>query len=602
MGGRATILCVDDEPGVLHALERLLGDEYEVLTAASGPEGLAVLERRQPVHVVLSDHRMPGMSGADFLREVRRRFPLTVSILLSGFLDEDAPFAEIDERGTFGVLTKPWDDAKLRAAVSEAVKRYFVLGRAGVAAQGAAAESGVAAEEQAGAPPVGGDGVEEPFAAGAGRPRILFVDDEENVLSALRRMCLEEDFEVSLASSGEAGLEMLKAHPEVAVIVTDQRMPGMTGSEFLAGARKIAPHAVRMVLTGYADVAAAVEAINEGGAHRYIAKPWNDDELLQTLRDAVARHRVEAENRRLAAVVERKNEELRRWNEELNRRVLEQTRTIREQNERLLELNARLTRAFDAALSAFSALIELRDRRVRDHSQKVAAAAWAAAGACGLAENDAATIRAAGLLHDIGKIGVPDVLLLTPFDEMSEEEKKEYAAHPVRGQTAVDAVEELREAGILIRHHHERFDGNGYPDGLKGTAIPLGARIIALADFLDRTTAAYSGDNAVDLALEEARKAARTRFDPDLFPRAAEAMAKVLAERLPRQGTVEKVLLPGELREGMVLSRDVRSGTGVLILRAGTRLCAAGIAALRRRRALDPSPEGIFVLVENEKT
>lgn len=404
----------------------------------------------------------------------------------------------------------------------------------------------------------------------AERVKVLFVDDEENVLSALRRMCLDEDFDVSLAASGDAGLEVLRNDPSVGVIVTDHRMPGMSGSEFLARAREIAPSAVRIVLTGYADLAAAVDAINRGGAHRYIAKPWNDDDLVQTLRDAVARYRLESENRRLAGVVARQNEELKVWNAELERRVLAQTETIRGQNEELTALNARLRGAFEATLCTFSALIELRDRRVRDHSQGVACASEASARALGLREPEIAQIRAAALLHDIGKIGVPDVLLLKSYDEMSAQERREYEAHPVRGQTALESVDELSEAGGLVRHHHERFDGGGYPDGLAGTRIPLGARIIALADFLDRSAAALCGDNAVEFALEAARKAAGTRFDPALFPCAARAMGEVLASRLPGRGAVEKALRPADLREGMVLSRDVRSGTGVLVLRAGT--------------------------------
>gem|GEM_PF-41141 len=600
MRERVRILCVDDEPGVRRAVERLLLDEnWEILSASSGPEGLEVLERAGVVHAVLADYRMPGMNGAEFLREVRRRRPEAVRILFSGYADAAALAAAINEGRVFRFVPKPWDDEELRAALAEAVAHHFVLRRClaaeGAAVPAAAAEGGrnPGAGEAPSAPAAG---TLEPEGGGTEPVRVLFVDDEEHVLAALRRMCFDEAFEVLTASSGEAGLDVLRRTPGVGVIVTDQRMPGMTGAEFLREARRIAPHAVRIVLTGYADLEAAVAAVNEGGASRYVAKPWNDEELLATLRDAAARFALESENRRLAALVARQNEELKEWNAALEGRVREQTATIRAQNEELAAAHARLRASFDATLATFVGLMELRDRRTADHGRMVAAAAEAGARAAGLSDREAAAVRIAGLLHDIGKIGVPDVILVKPPDRMSGEEWETYAAHPVRGQTAVDGVEELREAGGAIRYHHERFDGRGFPDGLKGGAIPLGARLVALADFLDHAVAAAAGDDAADRAVDAALREAGTRFDPGLFPDAARAMAAVLRARLPKVGAVERELSAEDLREGMVLSRDVRSGTGVLLLRAGTRLSASGVAALRRRHALDPWAGGVFVL------
>lgn len=125
---------------------------------------------------------------------------------------------------------------------------------------------------------------------------ILLVDDEENILRSIQRLLMDEEFEVETATSGEDGLVKLKTLENVGLIVSDQRMPGMNGAEFLGRSRELAPHAQRILLTGYSDINATIEAINKGGAGQYISKPWNDDELIRAIRDAVELYRQGVEN------------------------------------------------------------------------------------------------------------------------------------------------------------------------------------------------------------------------------------------------------------------------------------------------------------------
>jgi len=146
---------------------------------------------------------------------------------------------------------------------------------------------------------------------------VLFVDDEENILRSLVRLTMDENYTVVTADSGQQGLQLLGSIKEIALIVSDQRMPGMNGAEFLEKSRELAPDSIRMLLTGYSEISAAIDSINKGGASRYLSKPWNDDELLQTLRSAVETWRLGRENRRLQAVVQAQNEELKQWNENL---------------------------------------------------------------------------------------------------------------------------------------------------------------------------------------------------------------------------------------------------------------------------------------------
>ncbi len=435
-----------------------------------------------------------------------------------------------------------------------------------------------------------------PGADDAEVPRLLFVDDEENILRALCRLLEDEEYEIATAGSGAAGLEALVGHPDTAVIVSDQRMPGMTGVEFLERSKEVAPGAVRILLTGYADINASIDAINRGGAFRYLTKPLKEGELVQTIRDAVERHGLVRKNRKLTRIINRKNEELKQWNALLEKRVHAQTARIHDQNEILSGMNERLRKSFDDLIVVFSGLIELHDEGENIHSKVVADLAGRMAAAMALSPGEVKEVTVASLLHDIGKIGAPDVILSKGSPRLTPEEYALYAQHPVRGQAAIDAIEELRPAGLLIRHHHERMDGSGFPDRLRGKAIPLGARIIAVADALDRVVASNPGDDALPLGLARVRAGLGSHFDHALFPHLESAAAGVYASARVKPLAVVRDFRLKDLEPGMVLARDVRSGTGVLLLRAGNALNEAQLMGLRRYEEIDPFPGGIFIL------
>jgi len=428
--------------------------------------------------------------------------------------------------------------------------------------------------------------------------QVFIVDDEENILRSLRRLLLSEEIDVITAGSGPEAIELLRKNPSsVGVIISDQRMPGMTGVDFLEKAKEIAPDAVRIVLTGYADVNAAVDAINRGGAYRYIAKPWRDDELLQVIMDAMRQFSLVSENRRLQEIIKRQNEELKEWNAQLQCFVQEQTVEIQKKNEALEGLNKRLRNNFKNTIFAFSGLLELRDRGTKSHSRNVAEVSVKVAKALGLERPEIEDIMVGALLHDIGKIGIPDVLLKKAPQEMDEEEMALYRQHSVRGQTAIDAIEDLRRAGVLIRHHHEAMDGSGFPDGLKGKDIPMGARILAVADFIDRQLAKYEADNAIELVFRDVKERLGSLFDPDLYPHLEGPATSLYDKALPKKDLVEMEISPLQLKPGMVVARDVRSGTGLSLLRKGTTLDEKNIRALRRYAEIDPSKTGVFVWV-----
>ncbi len=428
--------------------------------------------------------------------------------------------------------------------------------------------------------------------------KILFVDDEENVLKSLERLFMDEEYEILTALSGFDGLKLLSENPDMALIVSDHRMPGMTGVEFLTKAREITPDSKRVVLTGYADTEAAIDAINEGGVDRYLSKPWDDDLLKSVVADMVASYSLERENKRLNEIIKIQNKEIKRWNDELEQMVQFQTIDLTKKNERLDSLNRTLKSNFTGITHSFSLLLGLRDRSAPSHARNVSELSEAVAREIGLDTGEIEAISTAAVLHDTGKIGSPDIVLSKPPVEMTREELKEYRMHPIRGQTAVSNIEEMKEVGVLIRHHHELYGGGGFPDGLKGEAIPQGSRVIAAADFIDNTLRRHAGADALTLTLEELNGSLGTLFDPTLFARFKKVAAEYYRLALPASGYLEKELEPKSLYPGMVTSRDVRSGSGLLLISKDKKLNKESIKILDHMSAIDPSESGIFVWID----
>lgn len=429
--------------------------------------------------------------------------------------------------------------------------------------------------------------------------KILLVDDEVNITKALRRLLMAYDqYDVHTANSGQEAVEILKEEPEVGVVISDQRMPGMTGVEFLGRARELVPDGVRILLTGYADIEASIGAINQGAVFRYLTKPWNDEELLEVVADAARNFWLVAENKRLNALVAKQNEELQDWNSRLKQRVLVQTAQIRTKGDALAESNQHLRKSFSETIEALAGLIEMRDRRAPGHSRNVAELVSAMATRLDMPAEQRAQIRSAGLLHDIGKIGMSDKLIVKSVSALDGNELKEYRSHVVRGQAAIDAVPALREIGRLVRHHHELFNGRGFPDKLKGENIPLGARLICAADMFERKLIQFPEAEAFDSAIQELQREWGTSLDPALRLPLEEGAREVFSHLEISAEVLETKVSPKELEAGMQLRHDLYSGTGVLLLKQGTLFNEAAIEAVKRCFMIDPFEREIAVLVD----
>ena len=361
---------------------------------------------------------------------------------------------------------------------------------------------------------------------------ILCVDDEENVLRSLKRLFRTEAIPVLTATSGKEGLAILHSTENIGLIMSDQQMPEMTGTVFLRAAAALRPDIPRMILTGHSDVTAAIAAINEGGAYRFLTKPWNEADVVQAVRDGLQRYLLIQENFRLNQEVRRQKDELEEWNVNLKNRVLQQTAVLRIKREEAHQQNTRIQTITDVSVATvltFTDLLDQRNHRLSYHSRTVAALAVSMAGTLALPHAQVEEIRRAALLHDIGLGCVSDRMLSLSTKQMSPEDLEKYRNHSVMGQEIMAISEELQGIWLILRHHREEFDGSGFPDGLAGELIPLGARIIHVASFIDQTFAAESGTDPKYQTVRKLAASTGSRFDPALFAAANRAVQEVLA-------------------------------------------------------------------------
>jgi len=418
--------------------------------------------------------------------------------------------------------------------------------------------------------------------------RVLCVDDEANILSALRRLFRPCGYVVTVAASGEEGLAILDQAP-FDLVISDMRMPGMSGAQFLEEVSTRWPDTMRLLLTGYADIDSTIDAVNKGRIFHYVSKPWDDKALLLIVRHALERKQLERDKARLEALTAQQNEELKDVNASLELKVMERTVELRKANEHIKA-------SFITSIKVFANLIELREGAIAGHSRRVAELARKLAKRAGM---DAAAVQdvfLAGLLHDIGKIGLPDTLLSRAVAEMSGPELLRYRKHPQAGEHALMALSELAQAARLVRSHHERFDGKGYPDGLAGEQIPLGARIVAVANDYDGlqigTLAARKRTAREALELLEAGRG--RSYDPGVLDLFLEVVAESERDDLKEVGLSVARLMPG-----MILSRDLVTRQGYLLL-ATDFVLTAGIIRQIQEYASQEGLEGLVIHVRDE--
>ncbi len=409
---------------------------------------------------------------------------------------------------------------------------------------------------------------------------LLIVDDEPNVLSALRRLFRPHGYQILLAESGKKALEIL-SESNVDLVISDMRMPGMDGAEFLSQAARRWPDMIRILLTGQADLDATIRVVNEGHISRYVSKPWDDEELVTTVQRGLEQRYSELERRRLVKRIAQYNEELKTLNQRLAREVVARREEAAQSASFEDMSHQELKDSYLTAIPVFANLVDMREGASKGHGRRVADLARCIAERMELKPQLVQDIYHAGLLHDAGKIGLPDPVVEKPFSALNSKERKQLEAHSVLGEAVLLALEPLHDTARLIRGHHESYNGTGYPDRLAGEKIPLGARILRVANDFDAAQVGHLVERTVSAAEARAliEKHSGQLYDPEVAVVALEVLESEKGRfQVDTGGEIR--IDSGSLREGMVLMREVVNPSGILLLPVGNCLTTAQIQRL----------------------
>lgn len=305
---------------------------------------------------------------------------------------------------------------------------------------------------------------------------LLIVDDEEDNLQLLKRT-LRSEYNILSASNGQEALQIVEEFGnEISLIISDQRMPVMSGTEFFENIVNKHQNIVRILLTGHADSTILMDSVNKCGLFQYVLKPFDPDELKIAVRNGIRAYEL-----------------------------LSAKETILKE----------LKELFFTTIKSISSALDAKDQYTSGHSFRVTMYSLILASEMRLEDDIIEQAEMAGLLHDIGKIGISDYILSKP-GKLTNEEYEIMKLHPALGKKMLNGIKKLNDVSLWLNSHHERWDGKGYPEGISGEEIPLTSRILAVADTYDAMTTDRSYRKALShqTAVEEIERCSGSQFDP----------------------------------------------------------------------------------------
>jgi putative nucleotidyltransferase with HDIG domain len=321
--------------------------------------------------------------------------------------------------------------------------------------------------------------------------RVLVVDDQKHCRQEIDSMLERAEFSTVLSSGRDEAMAHIERDPPYDLVISDLTTAGADGNGLIGRMRRIQSDTPLVLLTH--DTKAALAAVRQG-AYDYLLKPVEKDQLLATVRRAVDYRRLVQQNA-------------------MYRQDLEQMVSAR--TGMLNQAIADLERSYDITLEALGDALDLKDAETEGHSKRVTAFTIALARGAGVPPHDIPVLARGAFLHDIGKMAIPDAILLKP-SKLQVDEQKVMREHCARGYQMLRKIPFLQEAAEIVYSHQEHYDGSGYPRGLRGEQIPLGARIFAVADTLDAITSdrPYRKATTFAAARLEIKRCAGTQFDP----------------------------------------------------------------------------------------
>ena len=379
------------------------------------------------------------------------------------------------------------------------------------------------------------------------------MDDDESVRDVISVLLKEEGYNCVCASGAEMALDLAAAE-ETPLVISDMKMPQHDGLWLLENFRQRYPDTSVIMLTGYGDTEAAVDCLRRGAVD-YLLKPPKLTDLIRAIERALAKRRIELARKRYQKKLERK---------------------VRDRTTELRNALRDIANTYQNTLLALVAALDAREHETSDHSLRVVQYTSAIAGRMGINGPEMEEIGRGALLHDIGKIGVPDAVLLKPA-KLTPEEWKEMRRHPDIGYDMIRSIEFLNTPAAIVLSHQERFDGRGYPRCLRGEEIHIGARIFAVADTLDAMTSdrPYRKGTTFENAVDEIERCAGSQFDPEVV----RAFLDIGVKNLRR---IKEDMAAAKAREAGEVEQDARDAEEALDRALDTVDVAARIAQGQR--------------------
>jgi len=366
------------------------------------------------------------------------------------------------------------------------------------------------------------------------------------------------------------------------VIISDQRMPEMMGLDFLIESRRLRPYASRILIMVVLVLPTIVDAINKGEIYRFIVKPWLREELLATVKNAVQRYELIDNNTVLQSKAVVMNREL----TEANRALELQIARVAEQNGSLAQLNKALAENLQHSVELGLHVLQKFHPALGNHARRVHQVCVAIADTLHLPQEKRQILEFSAWLHDIGLVAIHRDLIRRWENcptALKQDEVIVIQSHPVLGQDLVKFVHHLEEVGVVIRAHHERFDGKGFPDALKGEEIPWLARLLAVA-------IGFAESNLDEAsAIEGIRQGSGNAYDPEAVRGFLRAISKASISRKERE------ILIAELQPGMVLAKGIYTPNGLLIVPEGQPLNEDSISKILSHNQTSPIIHSLLV-------
>lgn len=326
--------------------------------------------------------------------------------------------------------------------------------------------------------------------------RLLIADDEKDIRELLKDFLENEGYECQLAANAFEALEMFRNDGDFDIIMSDIRMPGKSGLELLEEVKQINPDVMVIMISAVKDIESAITAM-EKGAYDYVSKPFKLNEVAFAASKALEKRRLVLENKEYQKHLER---------------------MVEERTSELKTALSELDKTYNFTLRAMATVLDTRDTETQGHSLRVVSFTLKLAQLMKITDkNVLKTYEYGALLHDIGKIGIPDAILRKPGN-LTAAEWQIMKNHPVIGYNLLRRIKFLETSAQIVLHHHEAYDGSGYPDGLGGENIPLGARIFNVADAIDAITSDRPYQKALPLATAaiELKRHSGRQFDPEI--------------------------------------------------------------------------------------